>query len=90
MRPEAMVLFAWEAGWVFTLRSLRLATQPSPEAAESLASMIAEKQQAFTEGALAAGKAMLDGSRPDVVAAAALRPSRRRVSANLRALRKGG
>jgi hypothetical protein len=90
MRPDAFALFAWQAGWVFALRSMQLATQPGGEAAESLASMVAEKQRAFAEGALAASHAVLAGSRPDVVAAAALRPSRRRVAANLRQLRKGG
>ena len=57
-------------------------------ASAALAEMVAEKQKAFTDGAFAAGRAVIQGARPDVVAAAALRPSRRRVSANMRALRK--
>ena len=86
--PEAYTIFAWQAGWVFALRTMQLATQPAT-AADSLADMLAEKQRAFTEGVFAASQAMLRGSRPEVVAAAALRPTRRRVSANLRKLQRG-
>ena len=87
MLPAQYALFAWQAGWVFTLRSLQLCAEPVGAAA-ALTAMVAEKQKAFTDGAIAAGKAVLDGSRPDVVAAAALRPARRRVAANMRALGK--
>ena len=87
MPPAAYALFAWQAGWVFTLRSLQLATQPA-EAASTLAAMVAEKQKAFADGAIAAGLAVMQGARPDVVAAAALRPAQRRVSANVRALKR--
>ncbi|WP_439596309.1 hypothetical protein [Falsiroseomonas sp.] len=86
--PAAYALFAWQAGWVFTLRSLQLTTDPAGASA-ALAAMVAEKQKAFAEGAFAAGRAVLAGARPDLVAEAALRPSRRRVAANMRALRKG-
>ncbi len=86
MPPAAYALFAWQAGWVFTLRSLQLATQPG-EAASTLTAMMAEKQKAFADGAIAAGLAVMQGARPDVVAAAALRPAQRRVAANIRALR---
>ena len=85
--PAAYALFAWQAGWVFTLRSMQLGTDPVGASA-ALAEMGAEKQKAFTDGAFAAGRAVLAGARPDLVAAAALRPARRRVSANMRALNK--
>lgn len=78
-------MLAWQAGWVFALRSAQLWTQPA-EAAAALTEMAAEKQRAFAAGALAAGRAALAGSSPDVVATAALRPARRRVAANLRHL----
>ncbi len=87
MPPAAYALFAWQAGWVFTLRSLQLATDPV-QAASTLTAMVAEKQKAFADGAIAAGAAMMQGARPDVVAAAALRPAQRRVAANMRALKK--
>jgi hypothetical protein len=84
--PSEYALFAWQAGWVFALRSAQLWSAPATAAGE-LAAMAAEKQRAFAEGAVAAGVAALKGTRPDLVAAAALRPARRRVSANVRALR---
>ncbi len=87
MLPAQYAMFAWQAGWVFTMRSLQLAAEPAGAAA-ALTAMVAEKQKAFADGAIAAGKAVLEGSRPDVVAAAALRPARRRVAANMRALGK--
>jgi hypothetical protein len=83
--PAAFAWMAWQAGWVFTLRSAQLLTEPAG-AATALAEMAAEKQRAFAAGAVAAGRAAMLGSRPDVVAAAALKPTRRRVAANLRAL----
>lgn len=86
--PAAYALFAWQSGWVFALRSMQLGTDPAGASA-ALAEMVAEKQKAFTDGAFAAGRAVMQGARPDVVAAAALRPARRRVAANMRALHKG-
>jgi hypothetical protein len=83
--PATYALMAWQASWVFALRSAQLWTQPA-EAANALAGMAAEKQRAFTAGALAAGRAAMAGSPPDVVAAAAIKPARRRVAANLRKL----
>lgn len=83
--PAQFALLAWQAGWVFTLRSAQLWTEPAG-AATALAAMAAEKQRAFAAGAFAAGRAAMEGSRPDLVAAAALRPARRRVAANLRTL----
>jgi hypothetical protein len=83
--PGDYALMAWQAGWVFARRSAQLWTQPG-EAAAALAGMATEKQRAFAAGALAAGQAALAGSRPDQVAAAALRPARRRVAVNLRTL----
>jgi hypothetical protein len=84
--PAAYAWLAWQAGWVFTLRSAQLLTTEPAGAANALAEMVAEKQRAFADGAMAAGMAALAGSRPDVVAAAAIKPARRRVAANLRAL----
>jgi len=89
MHPAAVAMFAWQSSWVFALRSMQLMMQPDT-AAGSLAEMVAEKQRAFADGMMAAGKAAMMGARPDVVAAAALRPSRRRVSANLRQLKRDG
>ncbi|MDO9501591.1 hypothetical protein [Falsiroseomonas sp.] len=86
--PAAYALFAWQAGWVFALRSMQLGSDPAG-ASVALAAMVAEKQKAFTDGAFAAGRAVMAGARPDVVAAAAMRPARRRVAANMRALHKG-
>jgi len=86
--PADYALFAWQAGWVFALRSAQLWAEPA-RAAATLAEMAAEKQKAFAQGAVAAGIAAMQGARPDLVAAAALRPARRRVSANVRALGRG-
>ncbi len=83
--PAAYAWLAWQAGWVFTLRSAQLWTDPA-EAATALTAMAAEKQRAFAAGAIAASRAAMLGTRPDLVAAAALRPTRRRVAANLRQL----
>lgn len=83
--PAHYALLAWQAGWVFTLRSAQLWAEPATAAA-ALTEMAVEKQRAFAAGALAAGQAALLGSRPDLVAAAALRPARRRVAANLKQL----
>jgi hypothetical protein len=86
--PAAFALLAWQSGWVFTLRTAQLWISPA-DAAAALTEMAAEKHAAFTAGAFAAGRAALDGSRPDLVAEAALRPTRRRVAANLRRLTRG-
>jgi hypothetical protein len=85
MTPPNYALLAWQAGWVFTLRSAQLWTAPA-EAAGALAEMAAEKQRAFAHGAFAAGRAAMSGAAPDAVMAAALRPAHRRVAANLRKL----
>ena len=42
--PSRWGLFAWQVGWVFTLRSLDLMARPDGAGAE-LARMAAEKQQ---------------------------------------------
>ncbi len=83
--PAAFALLAWQAGWVFALRSAQLWAEPAG-AALALTEMAAEKQRAFAAGAMAAGWAAINGRRPDLVMAAALRPARRRVAANLRQL----
>jgi hypothetical protein len=85
--PAAFALLAWQSGWVFALRSAQLWADPATATA-ALAEMAAEKQKAFAAGAIAAGRAAMLGSRPDLVAAAAIRPARRRVAANLRLLTK--
>jgi hypothetical protein len=87
MPPDTFARFAWQAGTVFAMRSWGLAGNPATMSAR-LSEMAIEKQRAFAEGAVAAWQAVLLGSRPDVVAEAALRPSRRRVSANHRKLTK--
>ena len=75
--------FVAEAQAVMLRRSLALWAEPQ-NAGPALARMVAEKQRAFAEGALAAGFAMARGAEPAVVAAAALRPARRRVRRNLK------
>ncbi|HEY4254489.1 MAG TPA: hypothetical protein VGM87_25025 [Roseomonas sp.] len=88
MDPDDFARFAWQAGTVFALRSWDLTQNPG-QASFRLSEMVIEKQRAFTEGAVAAWWAVMLGSRPDVVADAALRPARRRVSANHRRLMRG-
>ncbi len=87
--PARWGLLAWQAGWVFTLRSLDLMARPDVAGAE-LARMAAEKQKAFADGWMAAGAAAMRGETPAAVMAAAARPVHRRVSANLRTLRRRG
>ncbi len=88
MPPAAYALLAWQASWVFTLRSMQLWAQPA-EAAASLMRMAEEKHRAFAAGAVDATAAALRGARPEMVAAAALAPARRRVEANMRKLARG-
>jgi hypothetical protein len=85
--PARWGLLAWQAGWVFTLRSMDLMARPDGAGAE-LTRMALEKQRAFTEGWFAAGRAAMRGADPAAVMAAAARPAHRRVSANLRSLRR--
>ncbi|MFC0407402.1 hypothetical protein [Roseomonas elaeocarpi] len=80
-------LFAWQTGWVFTLRSAQLWAEPAT-AATSLNAMAAEKQRAFLDGWAAAGRAAIGGAGVQAVTEAAMRPARRRVIANLRQLRR--
>ena len=87
--PFTYGLFAWQAGWVFALRSAELWTEPT-KAQARLTEYALEKQKAFAEGAVKAGFAAMDGAAPGVVAAAALAPSRKRVRANARKLSKRG
>ena len=82
-------LFAWQAGWVFTLRSAALWTEPA-KAQSKLAEYALEKQKAFATGAVHAGAALLTGATPQAVMEAALAPSHRRVRANARKLARGG
>ena len=85
--PFTYGLFAWQAGWVFALRSAELWAEPA-KAQARLTEYALEKHKAFAEGAVKAGFAAMDGAAPAVVAAAALAPSRKRVRANARKLAK--
>jgi hypothetical protein len=87
--PDPFAAHAWllEAGWVFMMHSAQVLTDPA-RAATRLAALGAEKQRAFAEGAIQASAAMLRGARPDLVAQAAMAPSRRRVRANARKIPK--
>lgn len=87
--PFTYGLFAWQAGWVFALRSAELWTEPT-KAQARLTEYALEKQKAFADGALKAGAAAMAGAAPEAVMAAALMPSQRRVRANARKLAKGG
>lgn len=79
--PWSMGLFAWSAGVVFMTRGAQLFGDP--QAARTLAGMAAEKQRAFSDGAFAAGRAVMRGASPSHVQAAALAPARRAVRRNL-------
>ena len=83
--PFTYGLFAWQAGWVFALRSAELWTEPA-KAQARLTEYALEKQKAFAQGAVKAGVAAMTGAEPAAVAAAALAPSRVRVRANARKL----
>jgi len=85
MDVAAFARFAWEAGEVFTRRSIGLVQNPA-EAGFRLSDMVLEKQRAFAEGAMAAWDAALIGTRPDLVAEAALLPAQRQVAQNHRQL----
>ena len=50
--------------------------------------MITEKQKAFTDGAMAAGRAAMTGASPQRIAAAGMAPARKRVRANMAKLHK--
>ena len=86
--PFTYGLFAWQAGWVFALRSAGLWAEPA-KAQARLTEYALEKQKAFATGAVRAGAAAMAGAAPEAVMAAALAPSRRRVRANARKLAKG-
>jgi len=86
-QPAVLALFAWQAGWVFALRSTQLWIEPT-RAAGALVEMAFEKQKAFADGMTAASLAAMRGADLQGIAAAALRPTRRRVSANAKALTK--
>ncbi|MBR0654908.1 hypothetical protein [Plastoroseomonas arctica] len=85
MDVAAFARFAFEASEVFTRRSLGLAQNPA-DAGFRLSDMVLEKQRAFSEGAMAAWEAVMIGTRPDLVAEAALLPAQRQVSENHRRL----
>jgi len=75
--------FLAEAQSVMLRRSLALLAEPE-SAGPALARMVAEKQRAFVDGAIAASFAAASGAHPAAVAAAAVRPARSRVRRNLR------
>lgn len=83
MTPLAGWRFLAEAQAVMLRRGLALWADPLG-AAPALWRLAAEKQGAFAEGAVAAGFAAAAGRSPEAIAAAALRPARRRVRRNLR------
>lgn len=88
LNPLGFGLFAWEAGCVFTLRSMQLWAEPA-KAQARLTAYALEKQRAFAEGMAAAGRASLAGADAPAVMAAALAPAHRRVRANAKKLAKG-
>ncbi|CAH0284004.1 hypothetical protein ROS9278_04025 [Roseomonas sp. CECT 9278] len=83
MTPFDAWRFLAEAQSVMLRRSLALWAEPE-SAGPALARMVAEKQRAFVDGAIAAGFAAASGAHPAAVAAAAIRPTRSRVRRNLR------
>jgi hypothetical protein len=85
MNPYSMAVLAWQAGLVFSLRSVGLWMAPG-EAPGRLIGYALEKQRAFADGGLAAGRAALAGAEPAGVVQAALNPARRRLRANARKL----
>jgi hypothetical protein len=88
VNPFTATAFAWQAGFVFTLRSMQLWTEPAKAQAQ-LTAYALEKQRAFALGMAAAGKAALAGAEAPAVLAAAMAPAHRRVKANARKLITG-
>ncbi|MBE9607076.1 hypothetical protein IAI18_19600 [Acetobacteraceae bacterium H6797] len=88
-RPTA-ASYAWlaEAGWVFAMHSAQIWANPA-KAGTRLATLAAEKQRAFGEGAVKAGLAAMRGASPQAISEAALKPVRRRVRANAKKIRQG-
>jgi hypothetical protein len=82
--------YAWlaEAGWVFAMHSAQLWADPA-KASARLAALGIEKQTAFAEGAMKASIAAMCGATPDTVARVAMAPTRRRVRANAKKIKKG-
>ncbi len=78
-----------EAQTVMALRMLGMAGLWTVSPAESTR-MVFEKPDAFIRSASAATGAMLAGKRPDQVAAAAIKPLRRKTRANSRRLTRAG
>ncbi len=82
--------YSWfaEAGWVFMMHSAQLMADPAGASAR-LATLGAEKQKAFAEGAVNATVAAMRGANPDRIARVAMAPVRRRVRANAAKIQKG-
>jgi hypothetical protein len=85
LNPFTFGLFSWQAGLVFTQRSLELWAEPA-KAQARLTQYALEKQRAFARGMLAAGQAAATGATAQAIAMAALKPAHTRVRANARAL----
>ena len=83
--PDRWLMMAWQAGAVFSLRSLELWTEPA-HAAPRLMAHVAEKQRAMLRGMASVTAAAARGAAPLVLLEAALEPARRRVAANARGL----
>ena len=88
MNPFTTALFAWQTGFVFTLRSMQLWAEPAKATAQ-LTEFALEKQRAFMAGAMAASQVAMTGADAPAVLAAALGPAQRRVRANARKLFRG-
>lgn len=73
--PSAAYAWFAEAGWVFAMHSAQLWADPA-KASARLAALGADKQKAFTEGAIKATAAAMRGASPDTVARAAMAPAR--------------
>lgn len=82
---DRWLLMAWHTGFVFTLRSLQLWSEPA-HAAPRLLSHAAEKQRAMLRGMVGVTEAVVQGAAPLAVMQAAFEPARRRVAANARGL----
>lgn len=89
MLDERWLLMPWHAGFVFTLRSLQLWTEPT-HAAHRLLAHAEEKRRAMLQGMVGVTRAVVDGATPMALVQAAFEPARRRVAANARGMARRG
>lgn len=82
---DRWLLMAWHAGFVFTVRSMQLWSEPV-HAAPRLMAHAAEKQRAMLQGMVGVTEAVVRGVTPMAMVEAAFEPARRRVAANARGL----